>query len=154
MLKQNALAKNMAFWTETLTDSASSCVWDLLLWLCNQHCCFHRTVQQSCLTPISALRDIFGPGVNSGTVLRSVNNWGISEESLPRRKDSWSPHLSMYFIFWSQSIFFFWFKNPSNHPCGHHVRWEIWNWNKTMAENNVSRVVCLNNLFLTIPVLD
>lgn len=92
LLKQNALAKNMAFLNcNSVTDSASSCVWDLLLLTvgATSTAAFTELFRQSCLLPIWALRDLFfGPVFISGTVLRKANNWGISEESLPRRKDS------------------------------------------------------------------
>lgn len=111
--------------------------------------------RQSRPLPISALRDLFGPVFISGTVLRSNrSNWGISEESLPRRKDSLrSSHISM-FIFWSQSFYFFFFfsvvQTPSGHPRGHHVRWWKLNtdiWRMSFTEHHVSRVLCLNSDF-------
>lgn len=101
----------------SVTDSASSCVLgsappavDAAAAAAAAAAALAGLFRQSRPLPISALRDLFGPVFISGTVLRSNrSNWGISEESLPRRKDSLrSSHISM-FIFWSQSFYFFFF---------------------------------------------
>lgn len=66
--------------------------------------------------------DLSGPVSICGPEPRSRNTWGISGESLPRRKLLRSSRISMYLYFLP---FFFFFtlcgKISFDHFCGHHV---------------------------------
>lgn len=92
LLKQNALAKNMAFLNcNSVTDSCLTL-------------CMGSAPLTVGATSTAAFTELFkaelpsahlsskGPFLDlvfvGGTVLRSASSWGIAEESLPRRKDS------------------------------------------------------------------
>lgn len=143
LLRQNALAKKMAFlnWN-CVADSFGSAPLTVARPLCSR--VFGRTRR----LPVWVERIFCGPAFISGTERRSTNNWGISAESLPRRKDSYGalifPCSFLFLRFSSLSC-----SNPSGHPRGHHVQREVGNWKLkqwlSFTERRLSGLSCLNS---------
>lgn len=86
----------------------------------------------------------------------ATTTWGISEESLPRRKDSYGALIFPCTLFLISAFLFFSYlvikkkkKTPQAILVGHHVRWSrklnADTQRPSFTEHHVSRVLCLNS---------
>lgn len=105
--KQNALAKNMAFLNcNSVTDSASPSVWDLLLWLPASEATSTRCFSRDCSGRAAPL-PISGPFLDPVFIRGARTTEAFQKKVYLGEKTLTELSYFHVFYFWSQSFYFF-----------------------------------------------